>query len=61
VAVFDHAGHLRVLLDEVLLPSGTHEIGINTRSPERNLASGGYFYRIVAAEGTESGRFVVAK
>jgi hypothetical protein len=59
VRVYDTAGRLaRRLIDESNLPPGSHEVRMGDT---RELSSGTYFYRIEAAEGTVTGRFVVLR
>ncbi len=63
VRLYDTQGRLlRVLLDEPALAAGVHDVRIGAGSKEGGtLASGVYFYRVDAADGTHQGRLVVAK
>jgi len=63
VTVFDLSGRVvRVLHDASSVAPGYHDMRIDGRdSSGRRLASGVYFYRIEAAEGVETGRFVIAR
>jgi hypothetical protein len=59
VRVFDLAGRMaRSLVDESNLPPGPHEVRMGVT---RELPTGTYLYRIEAAEGTATGRFVVLR
>lgn len=63
VDLFDMSGRsVRVLYQEPLVAAGKHEVSIEGVGRQREkLASGIYFYRIVAKEGTTSGHFVIMK
>jgi hypothetical protein len=63
VRVFDLNGRLvRTLLDSSQLPAGDHEVVIDGRGRNgERLASGVYFYRIEAQEGSIQGRMTVLK
>jgi hypothetical protein len=57
VELFDVRGRrAAALLDSPAMPSGTHEIGIPA-----DLGAGVYYYRILAAGRTSTGRFVVMR
>ncbi len=61
VTLYDVTGRwVRSLLDEPNAPAGFHEVSVDGRDRRgQMLASGMYFYRIQAGEGTSSGRFIV--
>jgi len=61
VRLFDLSGRLvRTLLDEPSVDAGEHVVSLRARSTgEGSLASGVYFYKVEATEGTKSGRIVV--
>jgi hypothetical protein len=63
VQLFDATGRLvRTLLDMRSLPGGRYSIPIDAKDVSgRRFASGVYFYRIEAMEGTMRGRMVVLK
>jgi PKD repeat protein len=63
VSLFNAAGQLvRTLLNAAAQPAGYHDIAVDRRSGEgATLASGLYFYRVEAAEGSIMGRFVILK
>jgi flagellar hook assembly protein FlgD len=63
VSVFDLRGRrVRVLEPGAYLEPGYHDIMFDGRSDRGEpLPSGAYFYRIEAAEGSETGRFVIVK
>ena len=63
VSVFDMQGRLvRTLLDEQTLSPGYHDVTVDGLSDAgARLASGVYFYRLEAAEGMETGQFVIAR
>jgi len=62
IQVFDVEGRLvRQPLDEAFVPAGSHAVSLAKPSGETRLSSGTYFYRLDAAEGVKSGRFVVTK
>jgi hypothetical protein len=46
-------------LDAALVPAGHHGVSVATRNGTTRLSAGTYFYRLRAAEGIKSGRFVV--
>jgi len=46
-------------VDEPLMTSGRHETTIRTHDSARRMPVGTYFYRLRAADGVKSGRFVV--
>ncbi len=50
------------MLDQVDAPAGLHQVLVEESSDRGEpLRSGMYFFRIQAAEGASSGRFVVAR
>jgi hypothetical protein len=63
VEMFDLRGRLvRTLVDEAALAAGTHETRIDGRGARgESLASGVYFYRITAPEGTVTGRIAIVQ
>ena len=63
VTVFDLSGRVvRVLRDGSRMAAGYHDLTIDGRDGSgKRLPSGVYFYRVEAAEGVETGRFVIAK
>ncbi len=62
VTLFDVAGRqVRSLLNERYAPAGPYELPINGRSADGVLGAGVFFFRIRAAEGVASGRFVMVK
>jgi PKD repeat protein len=63
VSLFNASGQLvRTLLNAAAQPAGYHDIAVDRRSGEdATLASGLYFYRVEAAEGSITGRFVILK
>jgi len=63
VRLFDLNGRMvRQLLDTPTLEAGHHEVAIDGADAEgRRLASGVYFYRVDAREGTSQGRFAIVK
>ncbi|HEX7077713.1 MAG TPA: T9SS type A sorting domain-containing protein [Candidatus Eisenbacteria bacterium] len=63
VRIYDvHGRMMREVLDRPDLPAGTHEVAIDGGDAAgRPLASGVYFYRIDAREGTTLGRMAIVK
>jgi hypothetical protein len=63
VAVFDAKGRIvRVLMDTPAVPAGSHTVSVDGRGDRGQvLASGIYFYRIEAAEGSAAGRIAILK
>ena len=63
VRLFDAAGRLvRELLPSTYREAGSHEVAIRSEDASgRRLASGVYFYRVEAREGTSIGRIAVVK
>lgn len=63
IAIFDLRGRLvRIVLPAQELGAGYHDVLVDGRDEGgRPLSSGTYFYRIEAAEGATSGRFVLLK
>lgn len=63
VAVFDLRGRLvRTLLPAQELDPGYHDVPLDGRGGRgASLSSGAYFYRIEAADGVATGRFVILK
>ncbi len=61
VRMYDVQGRwIGTLIDEHSVPAGEHLVPLgHSRTRNRSLASGIYFYRVEAAEGKLSGRFVV--
>jgi PKD repeat protein len=62
-AVYDASGRLvRTLVDESAYPAGRHDVRFDGRDSRGvPLASGIYFYRVTAAEGSAFGRFAILK
>lgn len=62
-SIFDLNGRrVRTLLPGVELGAGYHDFQLDARNEHgERLPSGVYFYRVEAAEGSEAGRFVIAK
>ncbi|HKQ19194.1 MAG TPA: FlgD immunoglobulin-like domain containing protein, partial [Candidatus Eisenbacteria bacterium] len=63
VRLFDLNGRMvRSVLDAPTMDPGYHEVGIDGADAEgRRLASGVYFYRVEAREGSSQGRLAVVK
>jgi PKD repeat protein len=63
VSIFDLQGRLvRTLEPGAYLEAGYHDFQLDGRNEQgERLSSGVYFYRVEAVEGTETGRFVIAK
>jgi hypothetical protein len=63
VSIFDLQGRLvRTLVQGEYLGAGYHEVLLDGRSQQGQLlSSGAYFYRINAAEGVVTGRFLIVK
>ena len=63
VFVYDLQGRrVRVLEPGTHLGAGYHDFPLDARNEHgERLPSGVYFFRVEAAEGTETGRFVIAK
>jgi hypothetical protein len=62
VALYDTQGRrVRTLLDQSWSPAGSHQVPVDTRGDQGALGPGVYFYRIEAAEGSSSGRLVIAR
>jgi PKD repeat protein len=63
VSIFDLQGRLvRTLEPGAYLGPGYHDVQVDGRNEQGEpLSSGVYFYRVEAAEGTETGQFVIAK
>jgi hypothetical protein len=63
VSIFAASGRLeRVIADVAMAPVGPHSFAFDgTRPDGTKLASGVYFYRIESADGTRTGKFVIAK
>jgi flagellar hook assembly protein FlgD len=63
VRIFNAAGRLlRELLNTAGVPAGQHSVQFDGKDASgRRLASGVYFYRVEASEGSIQGRLVVMK
>jgi hypothetical protein len=63
IGLYDAAGRrLRTLLDVPALPAGYHDVALDARAESGEpLASGIYFFRIEAAEGSRTGRVAVVR
>jgi len=63
VSIFAASGRLeRVIADIAMATVGPHSFTFDgTRPDGTKLASGVYFYRIESADGTRTGKFVIAK
>jgi hypothetical protein len=63
VSVFDLLGRrVRILEPGAYLGAGYHDFQLDARNEHgERLPSGVYFFRVEASEGTETGRFVIAK
>jgi flagellar hook assembly protein FlgD len=63
VSIFDLQGRLvRILEPGAYFGAGYHDLHMNGRSERGDLLpSGVYYYRVEAAEGAETGRFVIAR
>ena len=63
IDLFDPSGRwVRRLLDEPMLSPGYHDVRIDGRRDDgQPLASGVYFFRVAAREGSEAGRLTILK
>jgi len=63
LTLFDgHGRRVRTLLDVPMMPTGYHDLPIDTHDSEgRALPSGIYFYRLETQEGTRTGRLTLLR
>jgi hypothetical protein len=63
LTLFDsHGRRVRTLLDVAALPTGYHDLPIDTRDAnDRALPSGVYYYRLETEEGTRTGRLTLLR
>ena len=61
--VFDaHGSRVRTLLDVPMMPTGYHDVPVDTQDENgRALPSGVYYYRLETKEGTRTGRLTLLR